>query len=138
MSWLCNFGASWSLEVCEKSSAAWGRVYRFTFPDDLLSPAQILERLDGVPWTGDGALAGRELRASINKHAKHLPYPASALVIESSDDAEDCPCLLTICTVLAKSSDRVYLASKTPNLNFLTPGRTVCLFVPELRRAQAK
>ncbi len=79
--------------------------------------------------------AERELRRRIDAHARTLPFPAAALVTDRAEP-EDEPCedLLTIITVLAKSSGHVYLRDKAPNLNQIKPGRRVILLVPEERR----
>lgn len=136
MSWLYNFMEHLRREVFERSNPAAGQIIRFALPADLASPEAILERLDGTPWTKEGKSAAEEIRRRIKEHVKTLPYPPSALVLNGDFAAENCDCLLTTCTIMAKSSERVYLASKTPNLAFLRPGRVVYLFIPQTRRQQ--
>jgi hypothetical protein len=71
----------------------------------------------------------------IDAHARTLPYPAAALVTDRAEPQDErCADLLTIATVLAKSSTHVYLRDKTPNLEKVTPGRRVVLIVPKERR----
>lgn len=136
MSWLYNFMEHLRREVFERSDLAAGQIIRFALPDDLASPEAILERLNGTAWTMGSNSAAEEIKRRIKEHVKTLPYPASALVVNGDFAAENCDCLLTTCTIMAKSSERVYLASKNPNLAFLRPGRVVHLFVPQTRRKQ--
>ncbi|MGQ9663532.1 MAG: hypothetical protein ACUVWX_14560 [Kiritimatiellia bacterium] len=133
MSWLYNFMDHLRREVFEQSSPAAGQFFRFALPDDLSSPKAILEKLDGRPWEKDSESAAEEIRRRIVEHVKTLPYPPSALVLKGEYPAQNCDCVLTICTILSKSSDNVYLARKAPNLGYLQPGRAVHLFVPEAR-----
>jgi hypothetical protein len=64
-----------------------------------------------------------------------LPYPAAALVTDRAEPQDErCADILTIATVLAKSSTHVYLRDKTPNLEKVKPGRRVVLIVPKERR----
>ena len=80
--------------------------------------------------------AERELRRRIDAHARTLPFPAAALVTDRAEPQdEQCDHLLTIVTVLAKSSGHVYLRDKTPNLGQVKPGRRVVLLVPQESRA---
>ncbi len=75
------------------------------------------------------------LRRLIDTHARTLPFPAAAIVTDKAERG-DKPCtdLLTIATVLSKSSDHVYLRDKVPNLAQITPGRRVILLVPDKRK----
>jgi hypothetical protein len=75
----------------------------------------------------------RELVARINAHAQTLPLPLAAAVASYGEEGqvtEACQDQLTIITVLAKSSDRVYLRDKEPILPILSKGRRVVLIVP--------
>ncbi len=79
--------------------------------------------------------AERELRNRIDAHARTLSFPAAALVTETAEpEDEQCDDLLTIVTVLAKSSANVHLRDKVPNLSQVKPGRRVVLLVPQDRR----
>ena len=74
------------------------------------------------------------LRARIDAHAKTLPLPAAALATDQGEPTDEyCQDLLTIATVLAKSSGRVYLRDKVPNLDRIAPGRRIVLIVPKQR-----
>lgn len=90
----------------------------------------ILARLDGRPWRHGTEQAEAELRRRLDEHAARLAFPPAVLVApmaEAMDCADD---LLTICTVLAKSSDRVYLRDKEPNLARIEPGHNIVLYLP--------
>ncbi len=79
--------------------------------------------------------AERELRRRIDAHALTLPLPAATVLTDRAEDGDErCNDLLSIITVLAKSSGHVYLRDKTPNLNQIQPGRRVVLLVPAERR----
>ena len=56
--------------------------------------------------------------------------PATLVLDRRGDAAEPVDDLLAIYTVLAKSSERVYLRDKEPNLARIEPGRRVLLRVP--------
>jgi hypothetical protein len=110
-----------------------GRAIAFRLPTGNLSfrPVPLLSRLDGKRWRRGPDEAERELRRRLDEHAMNLPFPAAALVTDTSADAEGGPAdLLTVCTVLAKSSGRVYLRDKEPNLANIRKGRLVTLRIP--------
>jgi hypothetical protein len=74
------------------------------------------------------------LRQRIDERAQTLQIPAAVLVTDRVERGDErCSDLLSIITVLAKSSSRVYLRDKVPNLNQIQPGRRVVLIVPEER-----
>ena len=78
--------------------------------------------------------AQRNLRRRIDSHAHTLQLPAAALVVDRVEPGDErCRDLLSIVTVLAKSSSCVYLRDKVPNLNQIQPGRRIVLLVPEER-----
>jgi hypothetical protein len=78
-----------------------------------------------------GAEAERDLRERINAHALTLPFPPAALVTDRAENGDErCTDLLSIITVLAKSSGHVYLRDKEPNLAQIRPGRRVILLFP--------
>jgi hypothetical protein len=75
--------------------------------------------------------AERELRQRISAHALTLPLPKAAVVTESHLAGDRvCDDLLSVVTVLAKSSGHVYLRDKEPNLAAIRPGRRVVLLLP--------
>jgi hypothetical protein len=97
-----------------------------------LDPASLLRRLDGEPWKGNPDDAERELRRRLNEHAARLPLPPAVLVAGPAMEAEDGSAdLLNACTVLAKSSRRVYLRDKEPNLANIGKWRMVVLQIPD-------
>jgi hypothetical protein len=100
----------------------------FRLPDGEWSAPAVLARLDGTPWEGTPDDAERELRLRLNQHAATLPYPRAALLggrpAYATEYTSD---FLTICTVLAKSSTRVYLCDKEPNFANLRGGRVVLM-----------
>lgn len=64
-----------------------------------------------------------------------MPLPAAAVLADRAEDGDErCNDLLSVVTVLAKSSGHVYLRDKTPNLNQIQPGRRVVLIIPNERR----
>ena len=73
------------------------------------------------------------MRTLLNGQAARLPLPPAALVAGSAEEATAVEDLLTVCTVLAKSSDRVYLRDKEPNLSRIAPDRRVVLRLPPAR-----
>jgi len=96
-----------------------------------VSPAALLRRLDGKPWKGTRDGAERELRRRLDEHAAVLPYPAAVLVSDRATGAADgSGDMLTACTILAKSSGRVYLRDKEPNLANIRKDRVVVLQIP--------
>ena len=98
-------------------------------------PAGLLTRLTGRRWRGAGQ-AEAELRRLVNEHAARLPLPPAALVAASAEGAKVIQDLLTVCTVLAKSSDHVYLRDKEPNLARIANQRRVVLRLPPAREGQ--
>jgi hypothetical protein len=75
----------------------------------------------------------KEARQILQQHAMTLPYPAAALVIPGEIAANDAPeetDFLTICTVLSKSNERIYLRDKEPNLGRIRYGRRIALLLP--------
>jgi hypothetical protein len=109
-----------------------GRTLLFRLPPEVQNagPEGLLARLTGKPWS-DGEVAARaELRRRVNGCAAQLALPPAMLVTDAADAAEPVDDLLAIYTVLAKSSDRVYLRDKEPNLARIEPERRVVLRLP--------
>ncbi len=106
-----------------------------------LAPGRdLLPSLLEQPETANLSLTSPEsaecaLRQRIDAHALTLPFPAAALVTDRAEPEDvDCDDLMSIATVLAKSSGHVYLRDKTPNLNQIKPGRRVVLLISGGRR----
>jgi hypothetical protein len=71
------------------------------------------------------------LRRLIETRAQELPLPPAVAVTDQARYKDtECTDLATIVTVLAKSSSRVYLKSKEPNLSSVVAGRRLVLLVP--------
>lgn len=90
---------------------------------------ELLDALGCSPRSRD--TADLELRAKIEAHALALPLPAAVAVDGQSRNGDtECTDLLTIITILAKSSSRVYLRDKEPNLSSIVAGRRLILLLP--------
>jgi hypothetical protein len=75
--------------------------------------------------------AAADLRRLIQQHARSLPWPGALLVTNQAEAADPvCDDLLTICTVLANSSNAVYLRDKEPDLDRIAPNLRVVLQIP--------
>ena len=73
-----------------------------------------------------------ELRRRIQARALELPLPpVTAVTAQAHEGDIQCTDLLTIVTVLAKSSSRVYLRDKEPNLASIVTGRRLILILPK-------
>ena len=93
-------------------------------------PAELLKALDGKKARKESP--DHALRRLIETRARELPLPPAVAVTgqERVGDTE-CTDLLTIVTVLAKSSSRVYLRDKEPNLSSIVSGRRLVLLIPK-------
>jgi hypothetical protein len=90
----------------------------------------ILARLN-MPCSGTRRSVRAQLSDLLNEHALTLPYPPAALVSDRATGAErEEKDLLTICTVLAKSSRVLYLRDKEPNLSAIDASRRIVLLIP--------
>jgi hypothetical protein len=118
--------------ILHKATAPTGRTLLFRLPAEAQNagPEGLLAQLTGEPWTGGDAAAGEELRRRVNEYAARLALPPAVLVTDAADTAEPVGDLLAVYAVLAKSSDRVYLRDKEPNLARIEPGRRVVLRLP--------
>jgi hypothetical protein len=94
------------------------------------APEGLLAQLTGESWTGGEAAAEAELRRRVNEYAARLALPPAVLVMDAAEAAEPVGDLVAVYAVLAKSSDRVYLRDKEPNLARIEPGRRVVLRLP--------
>ena len=119
-------------------SAGTPRAYRrglcFRLPPHLrdVGPSAILKEITGRC----AANANASLLELINDHARTLPLPAAAVVTGDHLEEDDvCDDLLTIVTVMSKSSECVYLRDKQPRLLSLRGDRRVTLIVPHERSA---
>jgi hypothetical protein len=112
-----------------------GRRMVFAWPtgNQAATPEALLAALNHTPPRGNLAEIEAELRRRLNEHARKLPLPAAAAVLGSARPGDPaCRHLLSVLTVLAKSSAHVYLRDKEPNLAILRPGRCVVLLLPEM------
>ena len=123
----------------ERRAFGTGWVYCLPEFERNLNSARILALLDGSPAASDSlpaatptdSEADQQLRERINAHARTLPLPPAAIVVESSLQGDQvCEDLLSVVTVLAKSSHHVYLRDKQPNLAAIRPGRRVIVLIP--------
>ena len=98
------------------------------------SAESILSQL-GTPRSSTGGIARKELCELLNERALTLPYPPAAVVSNRATATErEETDLLTVCTVLAKSSKCLYLRDKEPNLNAIDSSRRVILLIPKIWR----
>ena len=116
-----------------------GCVYRLPDFEGSLNSARILAILNGLPTqtkirrttTPIDLEADRQLRERIDAHALTLPLPPAAVVTDRCFQEDHvCEDLLSVVTVLAKSSGHVYLRDKQPNLAAIQPGRRVVVLIP--------
>jgi hypothetical protein len=71
------------------------------------------------------------LRRLIESWARELPLPSAVAITGQARDGDtECKDLATIVTVLAKSSSRVYLRDKEPNLFSIFAGQRLVLLLP--------
>jgi hypothetical protein len=80
--------------------------------------------------------ANARLCTLLNERALALPYPPAALVIDKATGQErEVTDLLSVCAVLSKSSGKLYLRDKEPNLSGIQRSRRVILRIPKEWRA---
>jgi hypothetical protein len=129
---LHNMSAPPRTVIRHKAAAPAGRTLLFRLPPEISNtgPEELLAQLIGGSRTGGDAAAVAELRRRVNECAARSALPSAALVTDAVGAAEPVDDLLAIYTVLAKSSDRVYLRDKEPNLERIEPGRRVVLRLP--------
>ena len=129
---LHNMSAPPRTVILHKALAPTGRTLLFRLPPEVRNDGQegLLAQLTGEPWTGGDTAAGAELRRRVNEYAARLALPPAVLVTDAAEAAEPVGDLLAVYAVLAKSSDRVYLRDKEPNLARIEPGRRVVLRLP--------
>ena len=112
----------------------YGRRQVFQLPEHLLpvrSASDWLKELGYRRRKGRAEPTEAELRQRINEHATTLDLPPAAAVLDTARPGDTaCGNLLTILTVLSKSSRHVYLRDKVPNLANLTPNQRVVLVIP--------
>jgi hypothetical protein len=119
--------------IQHKAVAPTGSTLLFRLPPGSRNsgPSELLARLTGIRWTHGDAGAEAELRRRVNEYATRLALPPAAIITDAAEGAESVDDLLAVYAVLAKSSDRVYLRDKEPNLARIEPGRRVVLRLPE-------
>jgi hypothetical protein len=129
---LHNMSAPPRMVVQHKAVAPAGRTLLFRLPPEIPNTGAegLLAHLTGRHSTDSEAAAGAELRRRVNEYAARLALPPAVLVTDAADAAELVDDLLAVYAVLAKSSDRVYLRDKEPNLARIEPGRRVVLRLP--------
>jgi len=129
---LHNMSAPPLMVIQHKAVAPAGRTLLFRLPPEVRNtgPEGLLAQLTGRSWTGGDAAAGEELRRRVNEYAARSALPPAVLVTDAADAPEPVDDLLAVYAVLAKSSDRVYLRDKEPNLARIEPGRRVVLRLP--------
>ena len=129
---LHNMSAPPRTVIQHKAVTPAGRTLLFRLPPEIpnTGPEGLLAHLTGMRWTDSEAAAGAELRRRVNEYAARLALPPAVLVTDAADAAEPADDLLAVYAVLAKSSDRVYLRDKEPNLAGIEPGRRVVLRLP--------
>jgi hypothetical protein len=127
---LHNMSAPPRTVIRHKAAAPAGRTLLFRLPEEIpnTGPEGLLAHLTGTSWTSSDA--EDELRRRVNEYAVQLALPPATLVIDTAYAAEPVDDLLAVYTVLAKSSERVYLRDKEPNLARIEPGRRVVLRLP--------
>jgi hypothetical protein len=128
---LHNMSVAPRTNVCHTAPPRSGHTIAFRVPagvkvDDAV---EILALLDGQTWPGSARNAEVELRQRLNRCAADLPYPPAVLVTRDAAPTQEVPDLLIACTLLAKSSDRVYLREKEPDLSRIASGRSVVLHI---------
>jgi hypothetical protein len=131
---LHNSGAPSRTVIQHQTAAPAGRTLLFRLPPEIPNTGSegLLAHLTGRSWTGGDAAADAELRRRVNECAVQLALPPAAVVTDTADAAELVDDLLAVCAVLAKSSDRVYLRDKEPNLARIEPGRRVVVRLPQV------
>ena len=129
---LHNMSAPPRTVIQHKAVAPAGRALLFRLPRKIRNngPERLLAHLTGSRWSGGEAAANAELRRRVNEYAARSALPSAALVTDAADAPEPVDDLLAVYAVLAKSSDRVYLRDKEPNLARIEPGRRVVLRLP--------
>lgn len=94
------------------------------------SPAALLRLLAPDAHCAAGT-EHEALRALLNAAAAKLDLPGAAPVVPASMAGDrNCRSLRKVLAVLTKSSDRVYLRDKEPNLAILARRRSVVLLLP--------
>lgn len=107
---------------------------RFLLPGKLRSamPSAILRALGDRRRRIPKETAERDLREKIERRARRLKLPFVAPVIDQALPGDEvCTNLLTVITVLSKSSGHVYVRDKSTNLYAIRGERNVVLILPE-------
>jgi hypothetical protein len=95
----------------------------------------ILARL-GITEHLSPRAANARLWALLNERALALPFPPAAIVsVRATGREHEVTDLLSVCAVLSKSSEKLYLRDKEPNLSGIQRSRRVILLVPKRWRA---
>lgn len=92
----------------------------------------------GYPQPATRHEAEEQLRAILHAHRAALPLPAAAIIHDrASPDDKVCDDLLSVLTVLAKSSGNVFLRDKEPNLDAIVSGKRVIVVIPSHWRPES-
>lgn len=116
----------------------YGRGIVYQLPDGVrtTTASGLLTWIDGSRCNMSEEQAQVELRTRIERTVMDLPLPPAAVVSDQARENDRlCQDPLSVVTVLAKSSARVYLRGKEPSLLAVRPGRRVVVVVPD-RTAQ--
>jgi len=120
-----------SLQI--KNDTLFGTPVRFTLDEEWrhLQPRVILARLGVKPEQSPGVDPARQLTLLIDRRANELPLPEGCAVIpESALHSVLSRDPLTVLTILCKSSDTVWLRTKTPSLFAPIERSSVTLLIP--------
>ena len=110
----------------------YGRGIVFKLPPRIKSvgAAALLKRL-GDDSGARGAKAEQRLAELIDENAQRLDLPDAVLVTDRQRTGDDENTeLIDVLTVLTKASGRLFLRSKTPNIQSITPDRQVVVILP--------
>jgi hypothetical protein len=101
------------------------------------TPAEALLESLGITGSFTRRTARTRLCQLINERALALPLPPAALISDQATGKDRTEGdLLTICAVLSKSSNRIYMRDKEPNLSAILPSRRLILLIPNAWRPQ--
>ena len=114
--------------------SVFGQAVRFVIPPAYFGqePESILKLLQ-ISHDSKFTSATEQLSALINQRAKKLPLPEGCAVIKTNgQEPEIWTDALSVLAILTKSTDTIWLRSKSPSLAGARNKRTVSLLVPPL------
>jgi hypothetical protein len=135
MTWLHNMSGAPRAVIVQHADSGHdltdGVLLRFDETVKDTSGKAILARL-GITERLSPRAANARLCTLINQRALSLPYPPAAIVSDRATGRErEETDLLSVCAVLSKSSAKLYLRDKEPNLSGIQLSRRVILLVPK-------